>query len=202
MASPSSPLSALWKEAIELFKTEAELSEREVTDLESSHTPDQVLQVVAHPLFGKPSKKELRQRVRIQKTVTVVLNIFGVIDTALNLAQVVQPAMMQHLSKGIPRDKHFFRCDQTASQSYNLPLCITQISQALKGLWNVYDEIQQQFLAIHSFLERAKINLSTHSVPAGLDLVVVKVLKQMLHICAIATQYAKAGSFKRSTPMR
>jgi len=62
----------------------------------------------------------------------------------------------------------------------------------------VYEVIQEQFAAIQSFLTRADINLQTRSVRAGLDSVVVQVLRQMLHICAVAIRYAKTGSFRRS----
>lgn len=94
---PSNTIPTLWKEAIELFKAEADLSDREIADLESSHTPGEVFQDVAHSPWGKSSKKELRRRVSIQKTITVVLNVFGVLDTALNLAQTVQVSIRLRL---------------------------------------------------------------------------------------------------------
>lgn len=48
-------------------------------------------------------------------------------------------------------------------------------------------------------MARVQINLNTESIPEGLDIVVVRVLKAILQICAVATRYGKMGSFKRST---
>jgi len=89
MEPSSTPLSALWKEAIESFKTEADLSEQEAASLGLFHSPEELLGVVGCGPSGK-SKSLLRRRLKAQKTVTAVLNIFGALDVALNLAQGVQ----------------------------------------------------------------------------------------------------------------
>src|ERR1700735_2052844 len=71
--------------------------------------------------------------------------------------------------------------------------------KTVKNLWNVYDLIQQQFLAIHGFFGRVHINLEAGDIPEGLHFILVKILITMLTICGIATKYAKKNSFKRST---
>lgn len=88
MEHSSTPLSALWKEAIESFKTEAGLSEQESATLGLFHSPQELLDVIGYSHSGK-SKGLVRRRLKAQKTVTAVLNIFGALDVALNLAQGV-----------------------------------------------------------------------------------------------------------------
>lgn len=70
--------------------------------------------------------------------------------------------------------------------------------QSIRGCWNVYDMIEEQFYKFDEFLRRVRINRHTHTIRAGLDVYVVRVLKQMLHICAIATRDVRKGSFKQS----
>jgi hypothetical protein len=89
MASPTDTLRRLWEEAIESFITEAQLSEQEKVFLKGSHSPAEVFEITRHHWEHKVSKKQWRNHVGIQKAMTAVLNIFGIIDTALNLAQGV-----------------------------------------------------------------------------------------------------------------
>ena len=104
MEHSSTPLSALWKEAIESFTTEADLSEQETASLGLFHSPEQLLDVVGYGHSGR-SRGLVRQRLKAQKTVTAVLNIFGALDLALNLAQGVLTLFISVLIK-----RHSPRC--------------------------------------------------------------------------------------------
>jgi hypothetical protein len=70
--------------------------------------------------------------------------------------------------------------------------------QTAKNMWNVYDLINQQFLAIQGFFTRVHLNLESHDIPHGLRLILVNIMVSILKICGIATGYARGNSFRRS----
>jgi len=69
--------------------------------------------------------------------------------------------------------------------------------QTAKNLGNVYDLINQEFLAIQAFVTSARINLESKVVPEGLKENFVKVLVTILKICRIATRYATENRFEK-----
>lgn len=105
MVSPTDILRRLWEEAIESFITEAQLSEQEKDFLKGPHSPEEVFEITRQHWQHKVSKKQWRNHVSVQKAMTAVLNIFGVIDTVLNLAQAVcdfRPVENKLISRRFP----------------------------------------------------------------------------------------------------
>jgi len=70
--------------------------------------------------------------------------------------------------------------------------------QTAKNLWDTYDMIGQQFLAIQSFFSRVNLSIETHDVPPPLQTILVQILVVVLKICGIATGYAKKQYLTRS----
>jgi len=70
--------------------------------------------------------------------------------------------------------------------------------QTAKNLWDTYDMIGQQFLAIQAFFSRANLTLETRDLPPPLQSILVQILVVILKICGIATGYAKKQYIKRS----
>jgi len=69
--------------------------------------------------------------------------------------------------------------------------------ETAKNLWDIYDLIEGQFVAIQSFFTRVRLNSETKDIPDGLNLILVEVMVAILKICGIATEYAKKNRFKR-----
>jgi hypothetical protein len=123
LTNSSNSVLILWKEAVDQFIQDAGLSEEDKVYLKKSHTPDEILQEVKKTHHGsRANRKEKERRIELQQGITVALQIFGIIDIALNLAQVVYCRFTPCSSVGLPGPLCVFRGYKAPPQSI-FPLC-------------------------------------------------------------------------------
>ena len=109
----------LWKQAVDDFIAQAQLSNDEKAWLFRNPYPEEAF-TLTQRRWNNLSEKQLRRHENAQRAVERVLGIFGLIDSALGLAQVVDSIYPKFCSNvGIPCGRSLLRCSQNSEPSFS-----------------------------------------------------------------------------------